>query len=78
MNIKVKVYDNSKYNKDSKKVAEVEYKGCKGFEVKEMTDEEIFARGFDETDEYKEYAIITLADGDNATFRNSLCDIFRI
>ena len=43
-----------------------------------MTDEEIFALGFDGTDEYKEYAIITLADGDTATFRNSLCDIFRI
>ena len=77
MNIKVKVYDRVKYNKDSKKVAEVEYKGCKGFEVKEMTDDEILALGFDETDECNEYATITLADGETATFRNSLCDIFR-
>lgn len=78
MNIKVKIYNSSKYNKDSQKVAEVEYKGCKGFEVREMTDDEIFALGFVETDEYKEYIFITFADGEIATFRNSICDIFKI
>ena len=77
MNIKVRVYNCSKYNKHSEKVAEVEYKNIKGFEVKIIEDREIYAMGFDEVDEYKEYCIVTFEDGETATFRNSLIDVFR-
>lgn len=77
MTVKVKVYDGIKYNENSKKVAEVVYKNIKGLEVKEISDEEILADGFDETDENKEYAIITMSNGETATFRNSFVDIFR-
>ena len=77
MNLKVKVYDGCKYDAESKKVAETIYNDVASLEVKAMTDEEIFANGFDETDENGEYAIITLADGETATFRNSHVDIFR-
>ena len=76
MKVLVKVYDGMKYDAESKKVAEVEYDNVANLEVKTMTDEEIFADGFDETDEYREYAIITFTDGTTATFRNSHVDIF--
>ena len=33
MNVKVKIYNGVKYNMESEKVAEVEYKHIKGFEV---------------------------------------------
>ena len=76
MKVLVKVYDGIKYDAASTKVAEVEYDNVANLEVKTMTDEEIFADGFDETDEYREYAIITFTDGTTATFRNSHVDIF--
>lgn len=78
MNVKVKVYNESKYNKESKKVAEVEYLNIKGYEVRKIEDNEIFEMGFDETDDFQEYLIITLENGETATFRNSLVDMFRI
>ena len=33
MDVKVKIYNGVKYNKDSEKVAEVEYKNIQSFEV---------------------------------------------
>ena len=78
MKLKVKVYSGCKYDVKSKKIAETIYNNVTSFEVKVMTDEEIFSNGFDETDEYNEYAIITFADGKTATFRNSHIDIFKI
>ena len=76
MKVLVKVYDGIKYDAESKKVAEVEYDNVANLEVKTMTDEEIFEDGFDETDEYREYAIIKFTDGTTSTFRNSHVDIF--
>ena len=78
MDVKVRIYNECKYTLTSKKEAEVEYKGIKGFEVKTMTDEEVCKLGFDCADEYKEYLIITLNDDETATFRNSHVDMFRI
>ena len=78
MNIKVKVYSGSKYDKNSEKVAEVEYKNIKGIEVSVIEDNEIYAMGFDEVDENKEYCIITLEDGETSTFKNSHIDVFRV
>lgn len=80
MNVKVKVYDKCKYEKDSKKVAEVEYCNIQGFEV--VTGKRATEIG-NETDEssrdnYNEYLIITLENGEISTFRNSYVDLFRI
>lgn len=76
MKVKVRVYDGMKYNENSKKMAEVEY-NVTGFEVKEIPATEIL-KVFDETDEYNEYLILTLANGETSTFRNSHVDLFRI
>lgn len=78
MNVKITIYNTCKYNLDSVKVAEVVYKNIKSFEVKEITDDEIFAQGFDETDEYSEYVIIKTSDNEISTFRNSLVDVHRV
>ena len=78
MNVKIAIYDTCKYKVDSVKVTEVIYKNIKSFEVKEISDEEIFAQGFDETDEYGEYVIIKTNDNEVSTFRNSLVDVYKL
>lgn len=80
MNIKVKIYDGVKYEADSVKVAEVEYKNIKGFEVITGEAAEKISNELDaySRDEYNEYLIITLENGETATFRNSHTDLFRI
>ena len=80
MNVKVKIYNGVKYNMKSEKVAEVEYKNIKRFEV--VTGERATEIG-NETDansrdEYNEYLVITLEDGETTTFRNSYVDLFII
>lgn len=76
MKVLVETYDFSKYERGSKKVGEARY-DIEKFEVKQFSDEEIFKMGFDEVDPYGEYLVLTFADGETATFRNSLCDMFR-
>lgn len=81
MNVKVKIYDEVKYSPLSEKVAEVKYNNIKGFdvysdpstveEIESLTD----ASGIDE---YHEYLVITLENGDTSTFRNSHVDLFII
>lgn len=78
MNVKITIYDTCKYKIDSVKVAESNLQNIKGFEVKEIADEEIFAQGFDETDEYGEYVIIKTSYGETSTFRNSHVDVHRV
>lgn len=75
MKVLVEVYDSCKYEAGSKKAGEARY-DIEKFEVKQISDEEIFKVGFDEVDPYGEYLILTLAGGETATFRNSLCDMF--
>lgn len=79
MSVKVVVYDKCKYDLTSEKVAEVEYEDIKGYEV--VTGEKATEIGntTDENsrDDFNEYLIIKLADGDEATFRNSYVDMFR-
>ena len=80
MNVKVKVYNGIKYNMETEKVAEVEYKNIKRFEV--VTVERATEIG-NETDansrdEYNEYLVITLEDGEISTFCNSHVDLFII
>ena len=77
MNAKIEVYDLCKYNPESKVVAEVEYKDIVKYEVKIIDGGEIL-ECFDMLDDYDEYLILTFADGDTATFRNSYVDMFRM
>ena len=79
MNVKVKIYDGVKYLPTSENVAEVEYE-IESFKV--VTGDEAIEIGLstDESsrDEYNEYLVLTLADGDTSTFRNSHVELFRI
>lgn len=76
MLVKVKVYDRCKYEVESKKVAEAEY-NIKTFEVKEIAEDEIL-KTFDCADEFNEYLILTLENGETSTFRNSHVDLFKL
>lgn len=76
MNLVVRVYDGSKYKKESKKLNETVYKDVKNGQVIIMADKEIYEMGFDEVDPYGEYFKITLNNGETATFRNSFVDVF--
>ena len=80
MDVKIKIYEGVKYNFSNKKVAEVEYKNIRGYEV--ITGDRATERGSQtdshSRDEFNEYLIITLEDGGVATFCNSHVDMFRI
>lgn len=76
MKVIVKVYDNVKYDTTSKVVAEQTYE-ITSFSVTEISDKEIFALGFEDTDPYKEYLVLTFKNGETSTFRNSFVDMFR-
>lgn len=80
MNVKVKMYNGVKYNKESEKVAEVEYNNIKGYEVVIGDEATKIGLETDENsrDEYNEYLVITLEDGETATFCNSHVDMFII
>ena len=78
MNVRLKIYDGCKYTNICNKVKEVLYTNIKGFEV--VTGERATKIG-EETDgnsrdEYNEYLLITLEDGDTSTFCNSHVDLF--
>lgn len=79
MKVKVKVYNGVKYNANTEKVAEVEYE-IEGFEV--VTGERATEIGLstDENsrDEYNEYLVLDMGNGETATFCNSHVDMFRI
>ena len=80
MNAKVKIYNGVKYESSSKKVAEVEYNSIIGYEV--VTGDRATKIGLEtdknSRDEYNEYLIITLENGETATFCNSHVDMFII
>ena len=80
MDVKVKIYNGVKYNKDSEKVAEVEYKNIQSFKV--VCGERATNIGLEtdenSRDEFNEYLVITLEDGETSTFCNSHVDLFRI
>lgn len=79
MKVKVKVYDGVKYNADSEKVAEVEYQ-IKGYEVVTGNRATEIGLSTDENsrDEYNEYLVLELENGETATFCNSHVDMFRL
>lgn len=80
MNVRVKVYDGVKYEVSSKKITTVDYYNIKGFEV--VTGDKATKIGLEtdenSRDEYNEYLIITLENGEKSTFCNSHVDMFRI
>lgn len=80
MNVKVKVYDMNKWRNEAEKVSEVEYNNIQGFEV--VTGDKATEIGNktdgSSRDDFNEYLVITLADGQKATFRNSRVDVFKI
>lgn len=80
MNVKVKVYNGVKYEATSEKVAEVKYNNIRGYEV--VTGDRATEIGLEtdeySRDEYNEYLIITLENGETSTFCNSHVDMFRI
>lgn len=77
--LKLKFYDGVKYDFSNEKVAEIEYNNIRGYEV--VTGESATEIGLEtdenSRDEYNEYLIITLEDGETATFCNSHVDMFR-
>ena len=63
-----------------KKVAEVEYTNIQSFEVVfgERATEIGLETDENSRDEFNEYLVITLEDGETSTFCNSHVDLFRI
>ena len=80
INVRVKIYNGVKYEASSRKVAVMEYKNIQGYEVVTGERAEQIANETDEDgiDEYNEYLILTLENGETATFRNSHVDMFRL
>ena len=78
MNVRLKIYDGCKYTNICNKVKEVLYTNIKGFEVVTRERATKIGEETDENsrDEYNEYLVITLEDGDTSTFRNSHVDLF--
>ena len=79
MNVKLKFYDDVKYNPQSKIIHEIVY-NIKGYKV--LTGKKATKlgrqRNEDSRDKYNEYLIITLDNGEKLTFCNSLVDMFII
>lgn len=69
MNVKIKFYNGVKYNLENEKIAEVEYNNIRGYEVVAGDRATEIGLETDENsrDEYNEYLIITLEDGETAT-----------
>ena len=80
MNAKVKIYNGVKYEPSSEKVAEVEYTNIRGYEVVTGDRATKIGRETDKNsrDEYNEYLIITMENGEVSTFCNSHVDMFII
>ena len=80
MNAKVKIYNGVKYELSSEKVEEDEYKNIRGYEV--VTGDRATKIGLEtdknSRDEFNEYLIITLENGETATLCNSRADMFII
>ena len=80
MDVKLKVYNGVKYNKDTEKIGELEYKNIQSYEV--VCGERALEIGLEtdenSRDEFNEYLVITLKDRETLTFCNSHVDLFRI
>ena len=79
MNVKLKFYDDVKYNPQSKIIHEIVYniKGYKVLSGKKAT-KVGKQRNENSRDKYNEYLIITLNSGEKLKYCNSLVDMFII
>lgn len=75
--VEIVILDRCKYEGLSKVAARTELV-IDDYEVKTISDQEIYEQGFDEVDPYQEYLIISYSDGRKGTFRNSFVDMFRV
>ena len=80
MNVKLKLYDGVKYNLENEKIIEIVYNNIRGYEVVTVESATQIGLETDENsrDEFNEYLIITLENGESATFCNSHVDMFRV
>ena len=80
LNIKVKFYDGVKYNLENEKIAEIVYNNIRSYEVVtgDIATEIGLETDEESRDEYNEYLIVTLENGETLTFCNSHVDMFRI
>lgn len=79
MKVIVRIYDRAKYDMESKEINRIEYDikgfavvcgGCRAKEIETHTDESGI-------DEYHEYLILDLGNGETSTFGNSHVAMFR-
>ncbi|MDD6667740.1 MAG: hypothetical protein PUE58_07305 [Lachnospiraceae bacterium] len=79
MKVNVRVYDKAKYDMESKEVNRIEY-DIEGFEIicggNRAKEIEAHTDG-DCIDEYHEYLVLDLGNGETSTFRNSHVSMFR-
>ena len=75
MKVELRIYEGIKYEA-TEEMVRVQY-DITGFEVTDGKGAEIEKTDGSCIDEYDEYLILHLADGDTATFRNSHVDMFR-
>lgn len=74
MLVKIRVYDRVKYHAGAEKVAEACYE-VERFEI--LNGEQINIESFGgDVDEYDEYLVLYLSNGESSTFRNSYVDLF--
>ena len=77
MKVTVYIYNKYKHSSDAKIVAVTVYEDVISIEIKLISAEDILAEGFDSPDPHGEYLILTSANGERSTFRNSYCDEYR-
>ena len=75
-NVKLYIYENSKYSGNIGKETEVKYTGLKSWSIIDGDDTKEIEETFDELDENHEYLVLNFADGTTSTFRNSHVDMF--
>ena len=79
MKLNVKLYNECKYEKDSKVIKDVNLEGIASLEIKEIPISEILKETDGScVDPYNDYLILTYENGETSTFRNSYVDVFRI
>ena len=80
MTLLITQFNGDKHSIKSEVVNETVYRNCKGYEVVKKTVEELANWGVDNEnkDVNDEYLIITLEDGNTATFFKSNVALFRI
>lgn len=79
--VDVEIYDNCKYEKESKVVEMARYNNLESWEIVSGEDakeieNEIVNNGLD-ADTNNEYLVLHLEDGNTATYRNSFVEMFR-